>query len=308
MIYDITLSIEYDFDTPSDQSRSLMRLTPLDVPGMQNVLSTGLTIDPVPTERRESRDFFGNGVTSAAWHDPLDRLIVTLRTRIDRMAAPQGLDISPNLIGLRAELEALRDISGQSPHHFTCPSRRAPEDGAIAAFARAQVTPDQSSLQIVQSIGRALNDYMTFDAEATNVDTPAATAFENRHGVCQDFSHIMISALRSVGIPAGYVSGFLRTDPPPGQPRLEGADAMHAWVRAWVGGDMGWVEYDPTNACGAGLDHLVMGYGRDYDDVAPILGAMRAMGGHATRHAVDVVPATELATQTAANIGQPPAR
>ena len=89
---------------------------------------------------------------------------------------------------------------------------------------------------------------MNFDPEATTVDTPPAEAFARRHGVCQDFAQVMIACLRGVGVPAGYVSGFLRTDPPPGQPRLEGADAMHAWVRAWCGWQAGWIEYDPTNA------------------------------------------------------------
>ena len=89
---------------------------------------------------------------------------------------------------------------------------------------------------------------MRYDPDATEVDTPLAEAFAARHGVCQDFSHIMIAGLRSLGIPAGYVSGFLRTMPPPGKPRLEGADAMHAWVRAWCGAEAGWIEYDPTNA------------------------------------------------------------
>ncbi|WP_286789655.1 transglutaminase-like domain-containing protein, partial [Thioclava sp. UBA3469] len=106
----------------------------------------------------------------------------------------------------------------------------------------------------------------------------------------QDFSHIMISCLRGVGIPAGYVSGFLRTYPPPGQPRLEGADAMHAWVRAWAGAETGWVEFDPTNNQYAGEDYITVGYGRDYDDVPPLRGAMRGAGGQQSAQAVDVIP------------------
>jgi transglutaminase-like putative cysteine protease len=131
---------------------------------------------------------------------------------------------------------------------------------------------------------------MRFDAAATTVETPATEAFAARHGVCQDFTHIMIIALRSLGIPAGYVSGYLRTLPPPGQERLEGADAMHAWVSAWCGPGVGWVEYDPTNAVFAGTDHIVVAYGRDYADVAPVRGAMRTAGGQTSSQSVDVAP------------------
>jgi transglutaminase-like putative cysteine protease len=131
---------------------------------------------------------------------------------------------------------------------------------------------------------------MTFDAEATTVDTPPREAFARGRGVCQDFTHVMIAGLRGIGIPAGYVSGFLRTFPPPGQPRLEGADAMHAWVRAWVGREMGWIEFDPTNDQAAGVDFVTVAVGRDYDDVAPIRGALRSAGRAETRQAVDVLP------------------
>jgi transglutaminase-like putative cysteine protease len=122
------------------------------------------------------------------------------------------------------------------------------------------------------------------------VDTPATEAFAKQRGVCQDFSHIMIACLRGIGIPAGYVSGFLRTLPPPGKPKLEGADAMHAWVHAWCGDAAGWVEFDPTNDCFVGADHIVVARGRDYSDVAPIKGAMRIAGDQKSRQAVDVIP------------------
>ena len=122
------------------------------------------------------------------------------------------------------------------------------------------------------------------------METPMIEAFERREGVCQDFTHIMISCLRGIGIPAGYVSGYLRTIPPPGKERLEGADAMHAWVRAWCGNEMGWVEFDPTNNAMTGEDHIVIARARDYFDVAPVKGITRSAGEHTTSQAVDVVP------------------
>ena len=147
-----------------------------------------------------------------------------------------------------------------------------------------------TALDAVRAVGLALHRDMHFDPEATTVDTPPAEAFARRHGVCQDFAQVMIACLRGVGIPAGYVSGFLRTNPPPGQPRLEGADAMHAWVRAWCGWQAGWVEFDPTNAISAGTDHIVVARGRDYGDVAPVKGVLRIAGEQKTEHAVDVIP------------------
>jgi transglutaminase-like putative cysteine protease len=145
-------------------------------------------------------------------------------------------------------------------------------------------------LEYVEKLGRALHKDMVFNPDATNVDTRAIEAFRDRQGVCQDFSHIMIAALRGLGIPAGYVSGFLRTDPPAGEPRLEGADAMHAWVQVWCGPDRGWIEYDPTNAIFAVADHVIIARGRDYSDVSPIKGMTRTAGNQTTRQNVTVTP------------------
>ena len=129
---------------------------------------------------------------------------------------------------------------------------------------------------------------MTFDNTATEVDTMPAEAFAMKRGVCQDFAHIMILGLQALGIPAAYVSGYLRTLPPEGGVKLEGVDAMHAWVRAWCGVSQGWIEYDPTNATLIGSDHIVVGYGRDYTDMAPIKGQLRSSGGQVGSQAVDV--------------------
>ena len=142
----------------------------------------------------------------------------------------------------------------------------------------------------MQHLGRRLRNDFAYDPDATEVDTPLAKAFDMRAGVCQDFSHIMIAGLRGLGIPAGYVSGFLRTIPPPGKTRLEGADATHAWVRAWCGGQLGWREFDPTNGIFAGNDHITIGYGRDYADIPPIAGVLKTSGAQEAKQAVDVVP------------------
>ena len=144
--------------------------------------------------------------------------------------------------------------------------------------------------EAADTLCRAIHSEFTYVPGATRVDTPPGEAFELRKGVCQDFTHVMIVALRSLDIPAGYVSGFLRTIPPPGKERLEGADAMHAWVRVWCGQATGWMEWDPTNDMMAGADHIRVAYGRDYSDVAPVIGILRIYGGHSTEQAVDVIP------------------
>jgi transglutaminase-like putative cysteine protease len=160
----------------------------------------------------------------------------------------------------------------------------------MADYANGQVADGMTVREVVQAIGTGLHADLTYDPEATNVETPPAEAFARRHGVCQDFAQIMIGCLRGIGVPAGYVSGFLRTEPPPGKPRLEGADAMHAWVRAWCGWEAGWIEFDPTNAVVVAADHVVIARGRDYGDVSPVRGILRIAGGQTSEQSVDVVP------------------
>ncbi len=290
MLYDIKLAIDYTYAAPSDHTRNLLRLMPLDIPGVQRVSARLLDADPRPDERRDYQDFFGNPTTSVAWHAPIEAVSLTLRARVERHPRPRLLDLSPGLAQLRADVTDVHSLGPEAPHHFLGASPRIMPDPEITAFARAQVTPAMTALQAVLALGHALYTEMRFDPEATTVDTTPHEAFAARHGVCQDFTHVMIAGLRGLGIPAGYVSGFLRTFPPPGQPRLEGADAMHAWVRAWVGPENGWIEFDPTNDQPAGVDYITVAVGRDYSDVAPVRGVLRSSGGHQSQQAVDVVP------------------
>ncbi|KEP71565.1 transglutaminase [Thioclava dalianensis] len=290
MLYEVKLRLTYSYDSPTDHARNLLRLLPSDIAGTQVVRARLLTFDPAPSERYESVDFFGTALTSAAWHRPIAEISVQMTAQVERKTAPPTFDFSRQLSDLPGELAAQHSLEPASPHHFLAASGRAGPDPEMTAFARDQLRPGMTVYEAITAVGKALFAQMSFDAQATDVNTPAAEAFAKRHGVCQDFSHIMISALRGIGVPAGYVSGFLRTYPPPGQPRLEGADAMHAWVRAWAGAEMGWVEFDPTNNQSAGEDYITVGYGRDYDDVPPLRGAMRGAGGQESAQAVDVIP------------------
>ncbi len=289
MLYDIHLSMSYAFGDAAASGRQLLRIIPRNLPGRQRVIATALDLSPRPQERAHSYDFFGNAVVEAAYREVRGGLSFQVQARVDRAFAPPALDLSPRLQGFDAIVMRHRSLGPQSPHHFTGPSRRVVPDPAIAAYARTITDGAMTVLQAATALNDALFRDMRFDAMATHVDTPAGEAFAKRHGVCQDFTHVMITALRAIGVPAGYVSGFLRTRPPEGQPRLEGADAMHAWVTAWCGEEAGWVELDPTNGLAVANDHVVVAVGRDYADVAPVSGVLKIAGAQVITQAVDVV-------------------
>lgn len=290
MLYDLSLEISYDYASPANSGRHALRLMPASLPGAQRLISSSIKLSPRPSERRDRTDFFGNAVTDVVYRTSHSDLVFELSARVERTATSEELDISPPLRALPRELAALQTLAADEPVHFLAASPRLPLSPAFAVYAQEHLAPEMSAVAAVEAVGKALHVDLEFDAEATTVDTPALEAFERRHGVCQDFSHIMIACLRSIGIPAGYVSGFLRTLPPDGQPRLEGADAMHAWVRAWCGVEVGWIEYDPTNALRVGQDHIVVARGRDYGDAAPVKGVLRTAGEQTTGHKVDVIP------------------
>lgn len=290
MLYDIALKIAYDYEDVADASRHLVRLLPADLAGEQRAIAGSLTVTPRPQERIERTDFFGNRFTELFFDEPHDEIVFQAQSRVDRLDTGGRLDMSPPLDVLADEIFAYRSLDAMAPHHFTGPSTRVPIDAATTEFAREAVEAGCSAFEAASAVNMAIHDEMRFDPQATTVETPMLEAFERRHGVCQDFSHVMIACLRGIGVPAGYVSGYLRTLPPKGRPRLEGADAMHAWVRAWCGKDMGWVEFDPTNACVVGADHIVIARARDYFDVAPVRGVMRLAGAQSSTQSVDVLP------------------
>lgn len=288
MRYDVRLHLRYDYEYPT-AGHHLVRVLPRALPGVQWPQQSQLQFEPDPEERQEFTDFFGNRVVSIALRTPHQALDVEMRASLVVERAQPQLDLSPDLAGLHAELDTLHSLAPDSPSHFLAPSPHVPLLGRVSAYAADSLRAGGSVLAAAQQLGRRLRNDFAYDPEATEVDTPVAQAFDMRRGVCQDFSHIMIAGLRGLGIPAGYVSGFLCTQPPPGKPRLEGADATHAWVRVWCGLQMGWQEFDPTNAIAAGDDHITIGHGRDYGDVAPIVGVLKTSGAHEASQAVDVL-------------------
>ncbi len=292
MLYDIGLTVTYAYDSPAIAGRHLLRLTPAELPGAQRRVSAMLEVTPEPAERRGFVDFFGNAAEEVAFRAAHAEIAFRVSARVERLAQAPALDISPDMARLAAEVAAWRGLGPDSPHHFLGASPRIPRLPEATAFARERLAPDMTAMAAVRAVGAALHEAMTYDPKATSVNTTPAEALALRRGVCQDFAQVMIAALRGVGVPAGYVSGFLRTVPPKGRARLAGADAMHAWVRAWCGWELGWVEYDPTNALVVGADHIEVARGRDYGDVAPVTGVLRISGAQTTEQAVDVLPVT----------------
>lgn len=290
MLYDISLRITYRYQHSANAGRHLLRVMPADLPGEQRRVSASLEVRPAGSEQLGFRDFFGNEVTRLSLASVHDELGVTVRARVDRGTPKPRVDQSPALGDLREALARELTLDGASPHHFVVASARVPDSTMLRDFARAVVPGQVTTLRAVHALGEALHEELIFDPDATTVDTPVEDAFVARRGVCQDFAHIMIGCLRGLGVPAGYVSGFLRTEPPPGCARLDGADAMHAWVRAWCGPTVGWIEYDPTNGVLVRDDHVVVARGRDYSDVAPVRGVLRTAGFQSSVHLVDMVP------------------
>ena len=289
MFYDVTLRMSCSFGEHPASGRQILRVTPKAVAGRQRVIACAVDFLPRPAERSDGQDFFGNIVVEAAYQNAWREIAFVVNARVSRTMEAAALDLSPRLDALGGAVERHRGLGPQSPLHFTGPSIRIQPDEAIARYARDQLRPGMTVFEAVQAINTALFRDMQFDAEATDVDTAASTAFAHRRGVCQDFTHIMITALRSLGIPAGYVSGLLRTKPPEGVARLEGADAMHAWVMAWCGEDAGWIELDPTNGIVVANEHILVAMGRDYSDVAPVSGVLKTTGVQDIEQAVDVV-------------------
>ncbi|HZY49896.1 MAG TPA: transglutaminase family protein [Devosia sp.] len=289
MLYDIRLELHYDYEGFVHGDRHLVRVAPASLPGRQRVIASSIVFDPKPDTESNFVDFFGNLVTTISYAGYHDRLDVRLSARVGVEENAPPADLSPDLPALQRELTGLWSLDANSPHHFLAPSPRIALSKAITDYARHSVGRTTSVRAAAMDLCLSIHRDFVYDKKSTNVDTAPLEAFTLRKGVCQDFVHVMIAGLRGVGIPAAYVSGFLRTIPPRGKPRLEGADAMHAWVRVWCGQHDGWIEFDPTNAMLAGPDHITIGYGRDYADISPIVGVLRTSGSHETKQSVDVI-------------------
>ncbi|MDP4022910.1 transglutaminase family protein [Methylobacterium sp. NEAU 140] len=291
MIYTLRHRTTYRYGRAVRFARCSLRLKPMDGDG-QSVLASAVTIDPSPATAVIRRDYFGIEALAITLDAPHTAFSVeALSTvRVERPAPPPPEAGTP-WEAVRDAALASHDLAGAAPVHFLFPSGRVPLLPEVTDYARPSFGPGRSAYGAAYDLMSRIRADFRFDAKATTVHTPLAEAFAGRAGVCQDFAHLMIAALRGLGLPAAYVSGYLRTVPPPGRPRLRGADASHAWVAVWCGD--GWLGLDPTNGCAVRDDHIVVARGRDYGDVAPLDGIVSASGRQRLKVEVDVIPETE---------------
>jgi transglutaminase-like putative cysteine protease len=283
----------YSYEREVSFARCVLRLTPRSSP-TQTVLESGVTITPEPSVCLERIGPFGAEILTVTVDRPHKSLVIEANSRINVHVPPPGdREASEAWEDVRAAALASSDPGVEGPASYLYPTFRTPIVPAITEYARESFPPGRPILAAVAELNDRIHREFKYDPGATEVSTPVAQAFAARHGVCQDFAQIMIVGLRGLGLPAKYVSGYLRTNPPPGRPRLEGADATHAWVSVWCGEAACWVGFDPTNAILAGDDHLVLAIGRDYADVAPIDGVILASGDQTLKVEVDVIPEEE---------------
>jgi len=288
LIYDIRHVTSYIYDSPVTYSLCALRLQPNSRPG-QRVLDARLEIDPPAVRRTRRVCFFGNSfeiVRIEAEHRELT-VVAKARVAVNRPAPPA---VTPPWEEVRQEAFGIYDLTPHSPAHFIYASRVVTLDEPVAAYARESFPEGRQILAGACELMERIWTDFDYDPKATLVSTPLGEAFEKKRGVCQDFAHIMISGLRGIGLPARYVSGYLRTVPPEGEARLEGADATHAWVSVWCGPYDGWIGLDPTNNIVVGDDHIILAEGRDYSDISPVDGVILSSGGQDIDVGVDVIP------------------
>ncbi|MDQ8730981.1 transglutaminase family protein [Bradyrhizobium sp. LHD-71] len=291
MIYDIRHVTKYLYEFPVSSAALSLRLTPRSGGG-QRCLDHSLLIEPRPKALRSEQDFFGNVVTTATIETGLTALKIEARARVDvsrSVVVPPGASLAWKEIAAAA-LEQT-SLGADAPVHFLFASPHITLPAPVTAYAAESFPPGLPVVDGARDLARRICADFIYSPQVTDVSTPLDDAFAQRRGVCQDFAHIMIAGLRGLGLPAAYVSGYIRTISPEGQPRLEGADATHAWVSIWCGEGTGWLGIDPTNAMDAGDDHIVLAIGRDFSDVSPVHGVFVGSGAHQLEVAVDVTPA-----------------
>jgi len=289
MIYRIVHRTTYKYKYPVSVGNHVACLTPRSLPHHQ-VTRSELHIHPQPATRTERVDYFGNLLCFFTVQEPHRELVVEARSEVtvkgNAMQWPQ-----PPISWEEAARWLPNDQSpaGLDAYQFGFESPRIRVRPEFASYALQSFTPGRPMPESLLDLTARIHKDFRFDAKVTNVRTPTEEVFRKRRGVCQDFAHLQIACLRSLNIAARYVSGYLRTYPPPGQPRLVGADASHAWVSAYCPG-IGWLDMDPTNNLVPSDGHVTLAWGRDYGDVSPLRGLILGGGAHTLKVAVDMEP------------------
>jgi transglutaminase-like putative cysteine protease len=289
VIYDIRHVTTYGYEYPVSFARCTLRLEPRSGDG-QRLISHNVEIRPRPAERASRRDFFGTFTESVVIETAHKNLRIDSRSRVSvARRAPGRTAASPAWESIRDTAFAATSLGPSSPVNYVFKSALVPVLSPVTAYAAASFPPGIGVLVGAVDLMHRIRSEFKYDPKATVISTPLREVFEKRHGVCQDFAHVMIAGLRGLGLPAAYVSGYLRTIPPPGKARLQGADATHAWVSLWCGAELGWIGFDPTNDLLVENDHIILGVGRDFADVSPVDGIIVGSRKQKLGVAVDVV-------------------
>jgi transglutaminase-like putative cysteine protease len=289
VIYDIRHVTTYDYESAVSFARCTLRLEPRSGSG-QELISHKVEIRPRPAERTVRRDFFGTLTESIVIEAAHRSLRIDSRSRVSvSRQAPSRDAVSPPWERIRDVAIGAMSLSPSSPVGYVFASPLVPVLPSVSEYAAASFAPGAGILAGAIDLMHRIRSEFRYDPKATVVSTPLNEVFDKRHGVCQDFAHVMIAGLRGLGLPAAYVSGYLRTIPSPGRPRLQGADATHAWISLWCGAELGWIDFDPTNDLLVANDHIVLAIGRDFSDVSPVDGIIVGSPKQKLGVAVDVV-------------------
>ena len=292
MIFDVSHRTLYAYSVPVVQSQHVTHLSPRTTP-FQSVRHYSLLVEPAPALRIEGVDAFGNGMLTLDVAVPHKELVLHARSTVETVPR-LALDFATGKAWDDIDAGLTRTNSGLDIDtiQYRCTSRFTPVTPAIADYANGSFQPARPVLSAAMDLTRRIFRDFTFDATATDISTPITDVLRRRRGVCQDFAHLALACLRAKRVPARYVSGYILTRPAPGQSKLQGADASHAWISVWSP-DAGWVDFDPTNGIAAAGEHITIAYGRDYHDVSPISGVLLGGGEHTVAVAVDVVLVTQ---------------
>lgn len=276
MLYRITHTTLYQYSEAVTLCHNEAHLLPRSL-SRQRCVEAQLHIQPRPAVYHERKDFFGNRVVYFSIEDPHTTLEVTAWSEMEMsVGPPPDLQTSSAWEDVRGRIENDRGRNALEARHFVLSSPLVPRAEAFAAYAKPSFPPGRPVLSAVHDLMHRIFSEFTYDPEFTTVTTPVSEVFAHRRGVCQDFAHFAIACLRSLGLAARYVSGYLETAPVEGQPELTGAAASHAWVSVYCPG-LGWADFDPTNDLLPSDHHIVLAWGRDYSDVAPLKGTI--LGG-----------------------------
>ena len=281
--YEVTHSTHFSYEAPVAQCLNELRLTPRVMP-TQSVRKSEIIVVPEPAFLHHREDYFGNDVSVFAVFDRHDKLTATARSVVEVEPAAEKAASLTSWESVRDALQEQADDAYLEASEFVYRSPYVPIFPEIAKFARKTFDPGAPLLDVVKELNHRIHKEFLYDQKSTSIDSPLQEVLRKKRGVCQDFAHVMIGALRSLRLAARYVSGYVRSGA-----KFQGAQASHAWVSVFIA-EIGWLDFDPTNDLMVSDSHVTLAWGRDYGDVTPVKGVTLGGGGQVVTVEVYVKP------------------